>query len=160
MTALKLIPTAMTFGTCSDRQVAYVNNGFSQIIPFKKVRGYSVQRPVCGKLKLPSVTDNNLINNTNLINYNNNNNKCNEKNFKTTTTARTSDGRRVAGGIVISSFRRHVNSVCRRVMISISWVFLCLRPRLFLGNISYIISPFQWKRKLCNHQSPEVRYSL
>ena len=91
MTALKLIPTAMTFGTCSDRLVAYVNNGFSQIIPFKKVRGYSVQRPVCGKLKLPSVTDNNLINNTNLINYNNNNNKCNEKNFKTTTTARTSE---------------------------------------------------------------------
>ena len=126
MTALKLIPTAMTFGTCSDRQVAYVNNGCSQIIPFKKVRGYSVQRPVCGKLKLPSVTDNNLINNTNLINYNNNNNnKCNEKNFKTTTTTRTSDGRRVAGGIVISSFRRHVNSVCRRVIISISWVFLC-----------------------------------
>ena len=67
MTALKLIPTAMTFGTCSDRQVAYVNNGFSQIIPFKKVRGYSVQRPVCGKLKLPSVTDNNLINNNYLI---------------------------------------------------------------------------------------------
>ena len=68
MTALKLIPTAMTFGTCSDRQVAYVNNGFSQIIiSFKKVRGYSVQRPVCGKLKLPSVTDNNLINNNYLI---------------------------------------------------------------------------------------------
>ena len=118
---MKLIPTAMIFGTCSDRQVAYVNNGCSQIIPFKKVKGYSVQRPVCGKLKLPSVTDNNLINNTNLINYNNNNNnKCNEKNFKTTTTTRTSDGRRVAGGIVISSFRRHVNSVCRRVIISIS----------------------------------------
>ena len=67
MTALKLIPTAMIFGTCSDRQVAYVNNGCSQIIPFKKVRGYSVQRPVCGKLKLPSVTDNNLINNNYLI---------------------------------------------------------------------------------------------
>ena len=126
MTALKLIPTAMIFGTCSDRQVAYVNNGCSQIIPFKKVKGYSVQRPVCGKLKLPSVTDNNLINNNYLIimmiiiiiiiiiiNVM-------KKNFKTTTTARTGDGRRVAGGIVISSFRRHVNSVCRRVIISIS----------------------------------------
>ena len=67
MTALKLIPTAMIFGTCSDRQVAYVNNGCSQIIPFKKVRGYSVQRPVYGKLKLPSVTDNNLVNNNYLI---------------------------------------------------------------------------------------------
>ena len=94
MTALKLIPTAMIFGTCSDRQVAYVNNGCSQIIPFKKVKGYSVQRPVCGKLKLPSVTDNNLINNKNLviiiiiiINVM-------KKNFKTTTTAR-----RVAGGL-------------------------------------------------------------
>ena len=83
MTALKLIPAAMILGTCSDRQVAYINSGCSQIIPFKKVRGYSVQRPVCGKLKLQSVTDNNLINNDNLINNNNNNNnnnnKCNEK---------------------------------------------------------------------------------
>ena len=77
-TALKLIPTAMIFGTCSDRQGVCVNNGWSQIIPFIKVREYSVQIPVCGKLKLPSVTDNNLININNSIN-NNNNNKWNEK---------------------------------------------------------------------------------
>ena len=151
-TVLKLIPTAMIFGTCSDRQGVYINNGWSQIIPFKKVREYSVQIPVRGKLKLSSVTDNNLINSNNSIN----NNKCNEKNlyFDNNVTAS------VAGGIAISSFHRHVNSVCRTEIISISWVFLCLRPRLFLGNIWYIISPFQLKLKLRNHQSPEVSYSL
>ena len=74
-TPLKLIPTAMIFGTCSDRQGVCVNNGCSQIIPFKKVREYSVQIPVRGKLKLSSVTDNNLINSNNSIN----NNTCNEK---------------------------------------------------------------------------------
>ena len=44
-----------------------------------------------------------------------------EKNFKTTTAARTGDGRRgVAGGIAISSFHRHGNSVCRTDIVSIS----------------------------------------
>ena len=43
-----------------------------------------------------------------------------KKNFKTTATGRTGDGRRVVGGIVISSFRRHVNSVCGTEIISIS----------------------------------------
>ena len=65
----------MIFRTCSDRQGVCVNNGCSQIIPFKKVREYSVQIPVRGKLKLSSVTDNNLINSNNSIN----NNTCNEK---------------------------------------------------------------------------------